>query len=150
MMKSIFDKIMIFSGAHELNCGLTNEQIVNFEVANKIKLPDALKEIYKNFNGGELFVPGTTVYGLDGDGITETIKNKNSKANRMKMSLPNNYLIFAKLNYGDLVCVNLNSPYDVVQWSHEDDNLFCEWDSIEQWLLEMIADYEEYEAGDRV
>lgn len=147
-MKLVLEKLMLFSRVHELNCGLTKEQIADFEVANKINLPQELKELYKQFDGGELFIPGTTVYGLFDNENTETIRNKNKKSIRGKMSMPYNYLIFAKLNYGDFVCVNLNAPYDVIQWSHEDDEVFCIWDSIEQWLSEMIADYEEYEADE--
>ena len=148
MMKEILDIILSYSNQHVLNAGLPNEKIVEFEKTNGIVLPKSLKELYLHFDGGELFIPGTTIYGLFDSNADNTLKARNSKVLRQKMALPTNYLIIARLNYGDLICVDLNQPNRVIQWSHETDEEFCEWDNIEQWLLEMIADYNEYEAGE--
>lgn len=148
MMNLILDKLFNYSRLHELNCGLSNEKIDDFEKLNNIILPQMLKEIYLKFNGGELFVPGTIVFGIFDSNAKNSIQANNSKNIREKMSLPISYLIFAKLNYGDLICVNLEKPNNVVQWSHETDELFCEWKGIDEWLSEMIDDYEKYEIGD--
>ncbi len=147
MMKEILDKLLSYSNQHDLNAGISDEKIVDFEKTNGIRLPKSLKELYVRFDGGELFIPGTTVYGIFDSDVNNTLRARNSNAIRSKMALANNYLIIARLNYGDLICVDLNCENRVIQWSHETDEEFCEWDSLEQWLSEMIADYEEYEAG---
>lgn len=147
MINSIIKKLLAYSKLHDLNKGLTNEEIQKFEVDNGIILPNALKEVYSCFDGGELFVPGTTVYGLKNG--ENSIRTRNSRVVRQKMSLTANYLIIAKLNYGDYICVDLSQNNKVIQWSHESDEGFCEWDNLEQWLSEMITDYEEYEAGEQ-
>lgn len=149
MVQTVYNHLMRYSNLHELNPGLTNDKINEFELTNHIMLPKELRELYLHFDGGELFIPGTTIYGIYDSSIENSIKNRNAKAVRQKMSLTANYLIIAKLNYGDLICVDLNKPNKVIQWSHETDELFCEWDNIDQWLSEMIADYEEYEAGEQ-
>ena len=56
--------------------------------------------------------------------------------------IPNNYLIFAKVNYGDLLCINLNEEHEVIQWDHELDEEFCKWESLEEWLEDSINNYE--------
>ena len=148
MKEAIFTRLMHYSRVHELNKGLSSDKISEFEAENGIVLPQDLKELYSHFDGGELFVPGATVYGIYDSSAENTVKCRNSGVVRRKTSLPLTYLIIARLNYGDLVCVSLNAPYKVIQWSHEDDELFCEWESIEQWLSEMISDYEAYTEGE--
>lgn len=149
MIEKIYTGLMQYSNLHELNNGLTKEKIIEFETENRISLPEDLKELYQYFDGGELFIPGTTVYGLYDPKVEYTVRNANRGEIRQKMSLPVTYLIIAKLNYGDLICIDLNSPHKVVQWSHETDEMFCEWESLGQWLSEMIFDFKEFEAGDQ-
>ncbi len=149
MTEKIYEDLMQYSNLHELKQGLTKEKILEFETENKISLPEDLKELYQHFDGGELFIPGTTVYGLYDPNVEYTIRNANRSEVRQKMSLPRTYLIIASLNYGDLICLDLNAPYKVIQWSHETDEMFCEWDNLEQWLREMIEDYKEFEESDQ-
>lgn len=72
------------------------------------------------------------------------IRFANRGSLRKQFCIPNNYLLFAKVNYGDFLCINLNSPYDVIQWDHENDEEYCSWAPLAEWLNETIAEYHKY------
>lgn len=143
----ILKLLMSYSEYHDLCKGLSKESIINFEKNNSIILPQELKELYECFDGGEIFIPGTLIYGLLPSEKRKNLREANLKKTRCDFNLPNKYLIFAKLNFGDMICVNINSPFDVIQWDHESDEQFCYWNSIYEWLEETIKDFQEYEAG---
>lgn len=115
--------------------------LVGFEEARHTALPPALRELLACFNGGEIFIPGTIIYGVDLEG-EHPLTRVNTSSGRF--SLPEQYLVFAKLNFGDLIAINTNAPYDVIQWDHELDQEFDRWDSLEVWLDESIQEYEAY------
>lgn len=48
----------------DLNRAINSDVLKCFEVSNGIKLPEKYKLLLTLFNGGELFVPGTTIYGM--------------------------------------------------------------------------------------
>jgi hypothetical protein len=145
--EKIFQLLMMYSECHDLCRALSKEAISKFEQQNKISLPQEMKDLYGCFDGGEIFIPGTILYGLMPSKKRKTVKEANSKLTRSKLNIPNTYLVIAKLNFGDLICVNLNAPYDVVQWDHESNEKYCFWDSIYDWLDETIRDYRTYEEG---
>lgn len=145
--KETFHSLMMYNNDHDLCSAVSKKDICEFEQKNKILLPQELKDLYEHFDGGEIFIPGTTVYGLIPSEKRKTVKEVNSKLTRSNFSIPVNYLIIAKLNFGDLICINLNDPFDVIQWDHENDKKYCYWHSIYEWLDETIRDYRDYEAG---
>ena len=144
-MKDILKKLKSFSKHHDVVTPISLQEIENFETLNKIILPKSLKELLISFDGGELFVPGTTFFVIGTNKKRPQLRKVNSKANRAIYTIPKNYLIIAKLNFGDFICINLNKPYDVIEWDHETDKLFCRWDSLIEFLKDSIASFEMYE-----
>lgn len=143
----LFKELMTYSDHHELCEKVGKTAILDFQTSNSIVLPSDLIAVYEHFDGGEIFIPGTVIYGLKPNDRRMTLREANAKTRRSVFSIPNHYLIFAKLNFGDLLCINLNDPYDVIQWDHENDEQYCTWPSIFEWLKEAINCFKEYEAG---
>ena len=106
------------------------------------RIPAPLLELYRFFNGGELFVPGTLIFGLTG-AKDDLIRFNRSEARRI-FDIPESYLVFAQLNFGDFICINSEEPFDLIQWDHETNEAFNEWGSLKEWLTEAIEDYETY------
>lgn len=143
----LFKELLAYSDYHELCEKVEKTSILNFQTSNSIILPNELTVLYEHFDGGEIFIPGTVIYGLEPNDKRMTLREANAKTRRSAFSIPNHYLIFAKLNFGDLLCVNLNAPYDVIQWDHENDEQYCTWTSISECLKESIDCFKKYEAG---
>lgn len=147
-IRQAFLQLKKFPDLMDLNPGLTKEEIQAFEEKNKLVLPDSYKNLLECFDGGEIFRPGTKIYGL---GVYEgqaNIKEINSSVFRSYLSLGPDYLIIASLNFGDLICINLNKNNDIIQWDHEEDSAFDSWDNLEDWLEFTIKSYLAYEVGD--
>lgn len=115
-------------------------KIIEFENLNKISFPESYKNLLFLFNGGEIFIPGTKIFGIT-DEEEYSVKFNNGKKTRSNFNIPNNYLIIAQLNFGDFICIDLNYPNRIIQWDHEEDVEFDEWNSLEEWLSEQIRDY---------
>ena len=146
-LKQLYKRIENYKSIMDLNMPINSDSLKYFKESNGIKLPEKYKALLTLFNGGELFVPGTTIYGI---GLSDRfdLKFANRSTLRTQFCIPINYLIFGKVNYGDFLCIDLNQPYNVIQWDHENDEEYCSWESIEEWLHDTIAEYEKYEKGD--
>lgn len=142
-MKELVNQILSF-GNSELMMPCSNEAIQKYQKENKIELPKSYHELINLFNGGELFIPGTIIYGID-------CENDVIKANqtiKKTMSIPEDYLIFGKYNFGDYLCIQMDKPECVIQWDHENNELFDRWSSLIAWLDELIKDYIEEVNGE--
>lgn len=106
-----------------------------------ISLPEELLELLHCFDGGELFIPGTTIYGLASHPHVHSIQQANAELKQLRYSIPSNYYVFGKLNFGDFLCVNLEPGHDVIEWDHENNERYCSWGSISEWLQETITVY---------
>ena len=137
-----------YGGVMNLADAATDSEIEAFETNNEIKLPEPLKALYKVFNGGEIFTPGTEIFGLDRFKYINSIRYENRRDVRRKYSISSNYIIIAKYNFGDLVCMNLNDPYDIIQWDHEADEQFFDWETVEEWLEDQLLDYIDFLASE--
>ena len=144
-MQQILNNLLSHESCNDILPPIKENEIYKFEKNNKITLPLPFLELLKRFDGGEILIPGPIVYGIKESLSRNTIKEINSKENRSHFSIPNNYLIIAKLNYGDIICINLNAPHDVIQWDHETDSTFCNWDSLNEWLADNLSSFEEFE-----
>lgn len=142
-----FQALMTYDKCHDVCTALLDSDISDFEKENSVVLPQELRCLYRHFDGGEIFIPGTTIFGLANSNKRKTIKEVNSKLSRSRFDIPSTYIIFAKLNFGDLICVNLNAPFDVIQWDHESNEKYCVWSSISEWIDETIKEYIDYEEG---
>lgn len=141
--ENIIDRLALFGKGVKLNSGVSANEIEKFERANEFILPPEYTAFVKKANGGEIFIPGTIIYGIN---LSETnkyqdLKSNNEKTTRLHLSIPNNYLIIAKLNFGDFICINLKAPHDVIQWDHELDEEYMNWSSFKEYLEESIEDY---------
>lgn len=139
-MKELFEKLKDFSEIMVFNPPISEEE----KEAFKDVIPAPLMSLYDLFNGGEIFVPGTVIYAADNS--SEGIQQVNAKLKQI-FDIPESYLVFAKLNFGDFICIDTEEPFDVVQWDHEADSPFYGWNSINDWLSESIQDYIDYNDG---
>lgn len=124
----------------EFNPPASDVDVKFLNIIKNMKARLSYKSLLKCFNGGEVFIPGTTIYGLYESDSNYSLKKVNSKDLKKSMGIPNNYLIIAKLNFGDYICINQESG-TIIQWDHENQNIFLQWNSLEDWFEEMIDDY---------
>ena len=148
-MEKILKEILNYSKHLDIVSPIPIDEINKFEVDNHLLLPKDLKTLLTCFDGGEIFVPGPIIYGIRENINRQQIKQANSIENRRLFSIPNNYLIIAKLNYGDLICINLNEPFDIIQWDHETDSLYCSWDSLSEWLVDNVESFKQFEEDEQ-
>ena len=145
LLKPFFDEISKYSeGVHELNDGVDLKEIESLEKQLNIKLPLIYKEFLQVCNGGEIFIPGTVlaqVYQISMGEMRkgESYLNESFKPERRWPQIPNTYLIIADLNYGDVVCMDLNKSNgidaEIVQWDHETGKVSRKWNGFVDWLM---------------
>lgn len=140
-IQALYAALRQYGDVMALNAPAVLAALAAFEEAQCLKLPLALRELLACFNGGEIFIPGTTIYGTEQEGAYSLA---HANAGKGRFSIPEPYLVFAKLNFGDLLAINMEAPHDVIQWDHEADEEFDRWDSLEAWLDEAIQDYDAY------
>jgi hypothetical protein len=75
------------------------------------------------------------------------LKKINGKSIRENFNIPATLLIIGKTNDGDWLCINLNPKNEIIQWDHEQDEEFCRWENLEEWLTETIDEYVKYESS---
>ncbi len=118
--------------------------VAAYEKKNHCKLPVSYVELLKHFNGGEIFIPGTVIYGIRPRDVFYSVDAANASDIRNSVSIPDGYLIIGRLNFGDYICIDLSDAGKVIQWDHENDEEFMRWESIEAWLTESIEDFQRY------
>lgn len=144
-MKEIIKKLIELKEHNDIEPPISPNEIKKFEAKNNLLLPCELKNIYQEFDGGEILIPGPKIFGLEDSEKRESLREANSKRIRNNFSIPRNYLIIAKVNFGDFICINLNQPFDIIQWDHENNKPFCTWNSLTEWLRDNIDSFEEFE-----
>ncbi len=154
-MKYCIDEIRKYSvGVHELKKGIRKEKIKLFEKKTGIVLPDDYMEFLTIYNGGELFVPGTSIAGIYDEEQEEKEKFGNYLDDNLQKKWPDmgdKLLIVADLNYGDMICINEENNV-IVQWDHEKGEIVEEWDSFSSWLkeeMEIGKDLVDYNGEDK-
>ncbi|MWC30013.1 SMI1/KNR4 family protein [Paenibacillus sp. MMS18-CY102] len=144
-------------GVHSLNEGIDESSIEDLESMLKVKFPKVYKDFLQICNGGELFIPGTVISEI----YTTTsgpkqrggsYLNDSFMIERRRPGMPDTYLIIADLNYGDTICLDLdtNNGYEstVVQWDREAQEVSRSWGSFVEWIMDtleegaMLVDYE--------
>lgn len=143
----IVKKLEKFSDIMEFNRPATDIEIKQFQNTNGIELPNSYVELLKKFDGGEIFIPGTIIYGINTDVDNYNLKKINGKSVRGNFNIPITLLIIGKTNDGDWICINLNPKNEIIQWDHEQDEEFCSWENLEDWLTETIDEYLKYESS---
>ena len=148
-IRALYKELERYRAVMLLHKPLPQAALQAFEAEHHITLPPPLAELLSFFDGGELFIPGTIIYGVSGSAAIPNIKTANRSALRSQFHIPASYLLFARLNFGDFICINLNPPFDIIQWDHELDEQYCTWECLEEWLAETIQTYQNYEEGAR-
>lgn len=112
-------------------------------------IPKPYMELLKMFNGGEIFVPGTVIYGIGMESKFPLFEAANTQATLDIYEISNSYLVVGHVNYGDLICIDKEKPHHLYLWDTENHSVSYEWDSFEKLLEEEIEDYILYlEGGD--
>ena len=122
----------------DLQPSASEKEINDFQTETGILLPEELKALYRLFNGGEIFVPGTTIFGFTRRGRVPSLQEINDSERRGTDSIPDQYLIIAKLNFGDYICIDTSGSGHLIQWDHEIDKEESEWADLEEWLADEI------------
>lgn len=118
-------------GENQLQTGATDEMISRFETEHNITLPFEIKELLKYSNGASLFSGDITLFSIG--------YNTNPKTAFERLS--DELLVIGKYNFGDLLCINLETE-TVVQWSIENNNIFLEHFNIKEWIIFSIEEME--------
>lgn len=155
MFKPFFDEVSKYKeGVHRFNKGISENKLEIFERSKGITLPAEYKEFLKICNGGELFaVPsGTILSGLLTDPSNfiygESYINNGFSYENEEYDLPINYLIIGNANYGDLYCLDLDNSSmgrsRIIEWDHENKTNSETWNSVKDWLLDLLTSTGEY------
>ena len=136
-MKEMIKKMNVCGARMVFRTGATAAEIERFEKNHAVRLPEDYRQLLMYSDGGELFAPGFSFYGVKED--TWNLAKENSAKNREPYDLPADLYIFGTQNYGDPVCFDLDT-YEVVQWDHETQSGACAWDSLQDFLGDMIAE----------
>ena len=82
MDSAIFKELKKFSNEMDFNPPVSEDEIKNFERENGISLPASYKELLTHFDGGEIFVPGTLIFGIKNSKtvlqLKRSIQNQNA------------------------------------------------------------------------
>ena len=119
---------LINTESNQLQTGASEEMISKFESENNMTLPCEYKELLKYSNGASLFAGDVILFSLSND----------KKAFK---TIDDNLLVIGKYNFGDLLCINLETE-TVVQWSIENNNIFLEHFNIKDWIIFSIEEME--------
>ena len=120
------------------NCELSNP-ILDTEI--DYTLPSAYLDILRLFNGGEIFLPGTVIYGIGNDSKFPFFKSANYGDIHKARSIPNSLLIIGQVNYGDLICIEKDVPNKIFLWDINEHTISYQWTDFSQLLEEEIEDY---------
>ena len=140
-MKQCIQQLINAGVPMDLNPAATSQAIAHFEQQQRIHFPDYYRKWLLFANGGELFVPGTQFYGIT-PAVENSLALQNSSANRSPYALPDLLYIVGRTNFGDVLCIDLNSQ-ELVQWDHEEDEEFLRWKSMTDYIDDEFRAYSE-------
>lgn len=134
-------------GVHRLVPGAAPESIARAEAALGISFPSELRAFLSRWNGGLLFAKEFDVHlwhiddpATDGLHVFATnIVHSNLKRMR-EFGQPPTLLAFAQYPDGRLACFDLTTAGRVVDWDSRTFEVEHEYDSLEDWLNEKMAD----------
>lgn len=136
-MNATIQRLLDTKAKMTFHIGASVSQITNYENETNNKLPNDFKEWLLFSNGGEIFVPGTVLYGVDNN-AKSSLLNENDDQKRGAFSLDDSLLVIGRFNFGDLLCIDLNCA-EVVQWDHEEDEEYLRWNSFFEFIEEEIT-----------
>ena len=63
-MEGIIKKLIELKAHNDIESPISLNEIKKFESENNLLLPSDLKNIYQEFDGGEILIPGPKIFGL--------------------------------------------------------------------------------------
>ena len=108
-MEEIIEKLIELKAHNDIEPPISLNEIKKFESKNNLLLPPELKNIYQEFDGGEILIPGPKIFGLKDSEKRESLREAKNKKIRNDFSIPRNYLIIAKLNSRREICCKATS-----------------------------------------
>ena len=129
-------------GVQQLNNGIDERTIQNFEVKYEMSIPNIYKQWLKIYNGGEFFaVPvGTSFAGILGDegrrkGVFYLEDNFDDTK---RVGILDNLFVIGELCDGEIIAFDLDATTKedgcVVQFDLESAQVIVEWDGFAEWL----------------
>lgn len=142
-MKELINKLTRYSSAVVvLYPPATEEDIINAQNELGVEFPLNYLELLKHFNGGELFIPGSVIYGV-GKNSYHDLLQENKGNFRKESGLLNNFLIIGETNYGDWLCVNLVRPQKIFLWDKENKEFYQDWNDFKCFIQDEINEWEQ-------
>ena len=141
-LKKQYERLLKHSDVMKLYLPVDSDSLRAADLICGTKIPSPLIELLGLFDGGEIFIPGTVFFGMMRHGKIKSLADVNAAPYRSVFSMPDTCVVFAKLNYGDLICIN-STDNSVIQWDHEKDEEYLKWGNLEKWLSDSIDDYEQ-------
>jgi len=138
-MNQTIQKLIDTNAPMRFKPGADAGAVEKYEQAAGITIPASYREWLDFSDGGEIFVPGTEFYGVNADERFSLYSENDPKA-REVFSLDASMLIVGQLNFGDLVCLDVNSG-EIIQWDHELDEEYLRWTDIFSFIEDEITDY---------
>ena len=146
--KKFYKELSKYKGnIHNLNTGVSEDTIRQFEDMYNINLPYYYREWLKINNGGELFtgIGGTIIAGIADKskkyGDLEIADNFN--VTKRLPGMPNYLFILARTDEGDFIGYDLNhtdsTDGKVIYWDYEAKKITSEWDDFAEWLEDEMA-----------
>lgn len=146
-MEKLLEIIQKIKSYNNANC----EKLCDFckplkdgDYSGSIELPQEYLNLLKLFNGCEVFIPGSVIYGVGSNTNYPLFEQFNQPERLKQFGLPENYLIVGNVNFGDLICINKNQPNNLILWEIETRSIFCKWDSFAEFFAEELEEYECY------
>ncbi len=129
-------------GVQQLNNGIHERTIQNFEIKYEMPIPNIYKQWLKIYNGGEFFaVPvGTSFAGILGDeerrkGVFYLEDNFDETK---RVGILDNLFVIGELYDGEIIAFDLDATTKedgcVVQFDLESAQVIVEWDGFAEWL----------------
>lgn len=127
-----------YADVMELNPPAKKEKITEWERAHGWMIPAEYSSFLLESNGGEIYIPGTVLFGVDPAESWCSLAEHNQP--EFRGNLPEEYLIIGVTNYGNPIGMYTGDDIDedtcmVVEWDTEEQEACEYWDSLEDMFL---------------
>lgn len=131
----------------ELNPPASEQQIKNWEEKYQWKIPGEYRSFLLKYNGGEIYIPGLVLLGVEPVADWCDMAEQNSSACRGSFDV--DYLVIGRTNYGNLIGIYTGTEQTVdtcnfVEWDTETQEAIKYWDTLEELLQREREIYVEW------
>ncbi len=123
-----------YTDVMDLNPPVSKQQIKAWENKYGRKIPEEYADFLMKFNGGEIYVPGIVLFGVEPVDAWCSLTEHN--CSEFRKELDEDYLIIGKKNYGNPICIYTGEEQTeetcmIVEWELETQEPFQYWNSLE-------------------